>query len=77
MEKTVDAYKKLFNEFYIYEIQKKDMESSHEIQDKIYRRFIKDISSGKLKSLSSIKTIANIINKKVIKYDVKNKRWYA
>ena len=44
-----------------------DNERSHILQDKIYRKFIKDIED--------IKIIALLINKHVVKYD--KGRWYA
>ena len=54
---------------------KDDNEMSHIIQDKIYRKFIKDIVDNKLNTLADIKMIANEINKKVVKKD--KDRWYA
>ena len=51
-----------------------DNEEQHIEQDKIYRKFIKDIKSNKYK-YDEIKVVADMITKKVIKYD-KN-RWYA
>lgn len=50
-------------------------EESHKHQDKVYRTFIKDICSGKLKSLNKIKKIATMIKTHVVIYDVG--RWYA
>lgn len=54
---------------------KDDNEMSHIIQDKIYRKFIKDIVDNKLNTLADIKIIANEINKKVVKKD--KDIWYA
>ena len=54
---------------------KDDNEMSHIIQDKIYRKFIKDIVDNKLNTLVDMKMIANEINKKVVKKD--KDRWYA
>lgn len=51
-----------------------DNEEQHIEQDKIYRKFIKDVKSNKYK-YDEIKVVADMITKKVIKYD-KN-RWYA
>jgi hypothetical protein len=50
-------------------------EDSHIHQDKVYRTFVNDICSGKLKSLNNIKSVANMIKKDVVKYDIG--RWYA
>lgn len=52
-------------------------ETSHIYQDKIYRTFIKDISSGKFKSLKNIEHVAKMLKKDVVKYDKKVNRWYA
>lgn len=51
-----------------------DNESSHILQDRIYRKFIKDICAGKISS-RDIKKIAHEMNEHVVKKD-KN-RWYA
>ena len=56
-------------------IEKDDNETSHILQDKIYRKFIKDICNNNFSTLNEIKIVANDINKNVIKYD-KN-RYYA
>jgi hypothetical protein len=52
-----------------------DNESSHILQDKIYRKFIKDICNNKFKTLDDIKKVANYMNKNVVKNDIN--RWYA
>lgn len=52
-------------------------EDSHIYQDKIYRTFIRDISNEKFKSLKSIKYVADMLKKDVIKYDKEENRWYA
>lgn len=54
-----------------------DNESSHIHQDKIYRAFINDIYKGNLHLLKDIKSVAQMIKKDVVKYDVPDKRWYA
>lgn len=46
-----------------------DNKIAHELQDKIYRKFIKDIVNDK------IKTIANGMLKYVVTHDIN--RWYA
>ena len=51
-----------------------DNEISHIIQDKIYRKFINDVTTQKIKGAELLQ-IANLLKKRVIKYD-KN-RWYA
>ena len=51
-----------------------DNEMSHVMQDKIYRKFINDVTTQKIKG-AEILQIANLLKKRVIKYD-KN-RWYA
>jgi hypothetical protein len=43
------------------------------MQDKIYRKFIKDVKSNKY-TYDEIKVVADMITKKVIKYD--RNRWY-
>jgi hypothetical protein len=52
-----------------------DNESSHILQDKIYRKFIKDICNNKFKTLDDIIKVANYMNKIVVKNDIN--RWYA
>jgi len=54
-----------------------DIESSHILQDKLYRKFIKDICNDKLSSLEDIQKIADYMNKYVVKYDKEKNRWYA
>lgn len=55
--------------------QDNDNESSHILQDKIYRKFIKDICNNKFKTLDDIKKVANNMNKNVVKNDIN--RWYS
>jgi hypothetical protein len=64
-------YSKLFDKL---EKLKNDNESAHILQDKIYRKFIKDIVNDKI-SPKDIKPLALNINKYVVKKDVR--RWYA
>lgn len=54
-----------------------DKEDSHIYQDKIYRTFIRDISNEKFNSLKSIKHVADMLKKDVVKYDKEENRWYA
>jgi len=71
-------YTKLFKEFEKFQIKDKDTEMVHITQDKIYKKFIKDIASKKLKKLEDIQEMAKLINKKVVKYDKGlSNRWYA
>jgi len=51
-----------------------DNEISHILQDKIYRKFIKDIINNKF-SNDELKTVAKNMHKYVVKHDVG--RWYA
>ena len=53
----------------------KDNETAHVLQDKIYRKFIKDICNNEFSSLKDVEKIAIDIKKKVVKYD--KGRWYA
>lgn len=52
-------------------------EVQHDEQDIIYRAFINDIYSKKLKTLKDIQIVANMLKKDVVKYDVEPNRWYA
>jgi len=60
----MEQYKKYFKKYEKYVINK-DWSSSHEYQDKIYKKLVVDIVNDKL-SLDEIKLIANKINKKII-----------
>ena len=74
----MDKFEKIYNPLFIKLkklIEKDDNELSHVLQDKIYRKFIKDICNNNFSTLNEIKIVANDINKNVIKYD-KN-RWYG
>jgi hypothetical protein len=51
-----------------------DNESSHILQDKIYRKFINDITTQKIKG-SEILEISKLLKKRVVKYD--KDRWYS
>lgn len=67
----IDKYIKLCDKL---DKLKDDNERSHMLQDKIYRKFIRDITKQKIKRDDIIK-IADILKKRVIKYD--KDRWYA
>ena len=66
-------YNKLFNKLNILH-KDSDKEKVHMLQDKIYRKFIRDIVNGKIKT-NEIKIIANDMNKYVVKKDTG--MWYA
>jgi hypothetical protein len=76
MDNLEKSYDLLFNKFTKSELAE-DTEYAHVLQDKIYRKFIKDICNNKLKTLEDIKKTAKLINKKVVKYDKEKNRWYA
>lgn len=67
----IDKYTKLCDKL---DKLKDDNEYGHILQDKIYRKFIRDVTNEKVKG-NDIKKIADLIKKRVFKYD-KN-RWYA
>lgn len=77
---SIEKYNKLFKKLFTlntnaYGDNTGDNEMSHILQDKIYRKFVKDIASNKIKKIEDIQEIASLINKHVIKYD--KGRWYA
>jgi len=72
MEKMLSKYKKMFER--LKEVND-DNEAAHVIQDEIYRKYIKDIASGKFESKEDIVFLSKEIKKNVIVYDVN--RWYA
>jgi uncharacterized protein YjgD (DUF1641 family) len=55
--------------------EKGDNEISHELQDKLYRKFIRDIVNNKFNSIDELIYIANKMNNNVVKND--KGRWYA
>ncbi len=50
---------------------------SHELQDKLYRQFIRDIAKNRFENYDTLKHIARLIKKYVVKYDKEQNRWYA
>jgi hypothetical protein len=52
-----------------------DNESGHILQDKIYRKFIKDIVNNRFKNTNEFKIIAKNMYKYIVKED--RGRWYA
>jgi len=77
MKDTIRKYEKLCEKSVKLNTEFDDNESGHIHQDKVYRAFINDICKGELSSLKSIKSVAEMIKKDVVKYDGLNKRWYA
>ena len=66
-------YNKLFNK--LEKLNKEDNnEFAHILQDKIYRKFIRDIVNKKIKG-KEIEILAKDMNKYVVKKDIR--RWYA
>jgi len=76
MDKLENNYYSLFMKLEKLNISD-NIEDAHILQDKIYRKFIKDICNNKLSSLEDVKKIAYYMNKYVVKYDKENTRWYA
>ena len=54
-----------------------DKIESHEQQDKLYRQFIRDIAKNRFENYDTLKHIARLIKKYVVKYDKEENRWYA
>ena len=52
-----------------------DKERYHYDQDVIYRKFIKDIATGKINNAEEIINLAKLLNNKVVKKDTG--LWYA
>jgi hypothetical protein len=67
-------YETLFNKLNKLN-QDNDNEASHILQNKIYRKFIKDIINDKFTTMTIIKKFAKNMNKYVVKED--KGRWYA
>ncbi len=73
MDELENKYNLLFIK--LEKLNKEDNESSHILQDKIYRTFIKDIHNNKFTTLKEIQKVAKYMNKNVVKHD--KGRWYA
>ena len=52
-----------------------DNEQAHMFQDKLYRKFIRDIVNNRFSNMDELKLIANNMNKFVVKNDTG--RWYS
>jgi hypothetical protein len=73
MPKTnLDKYTTLIQKM---EQLKKDKEIYHVEQDAIYRKFIRDIATGKITNLEEIINLSKLLNNKVVKND--KGMWYA
>jgi hypothetical protein len=68
----MDEYKSLLDSL---SKSKNDNEINHMTQDKIYRKFIRDICYNKLKSIEEIQIVAKTLKKEVVNYD--RNRWYS
>lgn len=73
MTNNLLEYNKLFNK--LEKLNKEENnEFAHILQDKIYRKFIRDIVNKKIKG-KEIEILAKDMNKYVVKKDIR--RWYA
>ena len=72
MDKNNKKYNKLLKRV---EWLKDEPEDLHILIDDIYKKYIKDIITGKLTSVKDIKFIGKLINDKIIKQ--KFELWYA
>ena len=72
-DKLKKQYQKLFNKLSLLN-KDDDTEEAHMFQDKIYRKFIRDIVNNKIKT-AEVKSFAKDMNKYVVKGD--KGRWYA
>jgi hypothetical protein len=75
MDSNIVKYTKIINKFVKIKVTD-DYEHIHSEQDKIYRKFIKDISNKKIKN-KEIYDISVLIKDNVVKYYKSNVRWYA
>lgn len=73
----LNTYNKLIKkmEYYNYNGERQDTESYHVEQDVIYRKFIKDIATGKINNLEEIVTLSKLLNNKIVKND--KGMWYS
>jgi hypothetical protein len=74
IKKLQKLYEKDVKEFIKYQA-KHHNEMEHIIQDRIYRKFIKDVADGEINKIEEIHFISSMIVNKIIIYD-KN-RWYS
>jgi uncharacterized protein YjgD (DUF1641 family) len=73
-DKLTNSYSTLFDKLK-EEDNNGDNEKAHMIQDKLYRKFIRDIVNNKLNTINDIKLFADNMNKFVVKKDTG--RWYS
>ena len=71
-----NKYTKLFKSVHDCD-KEEDYELAHIYTEKIYRKFINDISNKKLNNIEDIVKIAKDIKKHIILYEKDKKRWYA
>jgi hypothetical protein len=70
-----DNYLNTYNKLIKKMEQCQDKETYHVEQDVIYRKFIKDIATGKINNLEEIVTLSKLLNNKIVKND--KGMWYA
>lgn len=73
-DKLEKSYSILFDKLK-EEDAKGDNETAHVIQDKLYRKFIRDIVNNKLNDINEIRLFADNMNKFVVRKDTG--RWYS
>lgn len=71
-----NKYTKLFKNVQEYD-KEEDYESAHIYTEKIYRKFINDISNNKLNKIEDIIKVAKDIKKHIILYEKDKVRWYS
>ncbi len=74
MSKILLSYEKKFKKLDNLNLDDNN-EIAHIEQDKLYRKFIKDIANNKIRQLKDIRKIAKLMNEHVVKHD--RDRWYA
>jgi hypothetical protein len=74
MNNLEKSYTLLFTELEKIDIED-DNEKSHILQDKIYRKFIRDICKNKFTTIKDIRKIAIDMNNNVVRRD--KERWYV
>ena len=77
-QNTLDKYTKLIKKMEQHNNNGhggQDTELYHMEQDVIYRKFIKDIATGKITNLEEIVNLSKLLNNKVVKND--KDMWYS
>jgi hypothetical protein len=67
MSKNIDKYTKLIKK--MTDVKEDDKEVYHMEQDVIYRKFIKDIATGKINNMDDIIILSKLLYNKVVKND--------